>query len=204
MHPQFFMLNVFMDKTPIFFYFIKNMKRMGDDIKTFMLKINSYNGSSCMQEHWMKANFFNHLDCALALPTVSSSYPRILEPHSACFWCPFCRFSLCALHQGPLKPKEKSHTMIKTPLNFWNFHFIFPVKALCSIIFSFVFNDQNVFPHLWQAMLVKTITSEHGKVQGNTYTCIMLLSIHVHVYIMSIYKKTVWWICNIYVPGTVW
>lgn len=40
MHPQFFMLNVFMDKTPIFFYFIKNMKRMGDDIKTFMLKIN--------------------------------------------------------------------------------------------------------------------------------------------------------------------
>lgn len=51
MHPQFFMLKVFMDKTPIFFYFIKNMKRMGDDIKTFMLKINSYNGSSCMQEH---------------------------------------------------------------------------------------------------------------------------------------------------------
>lgn len=40
MRPQFFVVNVFMDKALIFFYFIKNMKRMGDDSKTFMLKTN--------------------------------------------------------------------------------------------------------------------------------------------------------------------
>lgn len=132
----------------------------------------------------------------LAMPNIKQSpYPHILEPHSACFWCPFCRFSLCALHLGPLKSKEKSHTMIKGKSNSRNFHFstsylliIFPVKALCSIIFSFVFNDQIFVPHFWQAMLVRAITSEHGGVQGNTYTCIMLLK-YMYMYTICRFTK---------------
>lgn len=132
----------------------------------------------------------------LAMPNIKQSpYPHILEPHSACFWCPFCRFSLCALHLGPLKSKEKSQTMIKGTSNSRNFHFstsylLIHISSQSSLFNHFLFPIQwpNFLPHLRQAMLVRAITSEHGGVQGNTYTCIMLLK-YMYMYTICWFTK---------------